>query len=88
MAFIRRFLLHVLPKGYQRIRYFGILAIRNRKTKLKRAQALLKHKVPLINPLHWKERLEQITGVHPDTCLYVEKGACKNWGLSLNSLYQ
>ena len=42
--FIRRFLLHVLPKGFQRIRYYGILSTRNRKTKLKKAQQLLNYK--------------------------------------------
>ena len=80
LEFIRRFLLHVLPKGFQRIRYFGILAIRNRKTKLKTVQSLLKHKVPAINPLHWKERLEQITGVHPDTCPFCGQKTLKELG--------
>jgi hypothetical protein len=32
--FIRRFLLHVLPHGFQRIRYFGFLANRYRAQKL------------------------------------------------------
>ena len=32
--FIRRFLMHVLPKGFVKIRYYGILATRNRKTVL------------------------------------------------------
>jgi hypothetical protein len=32
--FIRRFLLHVLPKGFMRIRYFGYLANRHRQQKL------------------------------------------------------
>jgi len=32
--FIRRFLLHVLPRGFVRIRYYGVLAVRNRKTLL------------------------------------------------------
>ena len=32
--FIRRFLLHVLPKGFMRIRYFGYLANRQRQEKL------------------------------------------------------
>lgn len=39
--FIRRFLLHVLPQGFHKIRYFGILAIRNRKVKLKDLQRQL-----------------------------------------------
>jgi hypothetical protein len=32
--FLRRFLLHVLPKGFQRIRNFGLLANRRRATSL------------------------------------------------------
>ena len=32
--FIRRFLMHILPKGFVKIRYYGILANRNKKTKL------------------------------------------------------
>jgi hypothetical protein len=34
--FIRRFLLHVLPEGFQRIRYYGFLAKRYREEKLAR----------------------------------------------------
>jgi len=40
LEFIRRFLLHVLPKGFTRIRYFGILSIRNRHSKLLACQQL------------------------------------------------
>lgn len=36
--FVRRFLLHVLPARFHKIRHFGLLAIRNRKTKLLAAQ--------------------------------------------------
>ena len=32
--FIRRFLMHVLPKGFVKVRYYGILSPRNKKTKL------------------------------------------------------
>ena len=79
--FIRRFLLHVLPKGFQRIRYFGILAIRNRKTKLKAVQTILKHQPPAINPLHWKERLEQLTGVDVDVCSFCGQKTLKVLGV-------
>lgn len=34
VEFIRRFLMHILPKGFVKIRYFGIIANRNKKTKL------------------------------------------------------
>ncbi len=39
--FLRRFLLHVLPGGFVRIRHFGFLANRGRTTKLARCRALL-----------------------------------------------
>jgi hypothetical protein len=39
--FIRRFLLHVLPKGFQRIRYYGFLCNRFRDQKLTRCRELL-----------------------------------------------
>ena len=39
--FIRRFLLHVLPKGFQRIRYYGFLANRYCEQKLARCRQLL-----------------------------------------------
>jgi hypothetical protein len=39
--FIRRFLLHVLPRGFQRIRQFGFLANRQRRYKLSRCRQLL-----------------------------------------------
>jgi len=39
--FIRRFLLHVLPKGYTRIRHLGFLASRSKATDLARCRRLL-----------------------------------------------
>jgi Putative transposase len=38
---MRRFLLHVLPEGFQRIRYYGFLANGNRQAKLARVRQLL-----------------------------------------------
>lgn len=40
IEFVRRFLMHVLPKGFVKIRYYGILAVRNRKTSLAICQKL------------------------------------------------
>jgi hypothetical protein len=39
--FIRRFLMHTLPAGFQRIRHYGLLASRNKKTLLERCRQLL-----------------------------------------------
>jgi hypothetical protein len=44
--FLRRFLLHVLPKGFVRIRYFGLLANRHRAQNLERCRALLRDATP------------------------------------------
>lgn len=42
--FIRRFLKHILPKGFVKIRYYGIMANRNKKTKLVLCRKLSKSK--------------------------------------------
>jgi hypothetical protein len=39
--FIRRFLLHALPPGFPRIRYYGLMANCHRATKLKLCRQLL-----------------------------------------------
>jgi len=44
LEFIRRFLLHVLPSGFMRIRYYGFFANRQRTEKLQRARRLLNDK--------------------------------------------
>jgi hypothetical protein len=41
--FIRRFLLHVLPTGFMRIRHYGLIANRAKRTKLAAARAALDH---------------------------------------------
>jgi len=40
-GFIRRFLLHVLPRGFHRIRHYGLLAGAARKARPERARQLL-----------------------------------------------
>jgi hypothetical protein len=41
VEFLRRFVLHILPKGLHKIRYFGFMANRHRQAKLVRCRALL-----------------------------------------------
>jgi hypothetical protein len=41
IEFLRRYCLHILPKGLHKIRYFGLLANRHRKAKLMQCRALL-----------------------------------------------
>lgn len=44
--FIRRFLSHVLPRGFHRIRHYGLLASASRKANIARARALLEVAAP------------------------------------------
>jgi len=41
LEFIRRFLLHVLPRGFMRIRHYGLLANRSKRTRLAHARVAL-----------------------------------------------
>ena len=64
--FIRRFLLHVLPDGFQRIRYYGFLGNRYREQKLAHCRKLLS--MPTAEPpaletaKDYRERYEALTG--------------------------
>lgn len=63
--FIRRFLLHVLPERFVRIRYFGLLAHRHRRRLLARCRELLGVRVaPAVEPIieSWSQRLLRLTG--------------------------
>jgi hypothetical protein len=44
--FVRRFLLHILPKGFVRVRYYGLLAHPRRADRLRQCRELLKNKLP------------------------------------------
>ncbi len=70
--FIRRFLLHVLPKGYMRIRHFGLLAGGSLNTGFEKASHLLQpdkaEKKPLKPNTPWWERLKNLTGFDALAC--------------------
>ena len=55
--FIRRFLLHVLPKGFHRIRHYGLLASAGRKANVAHARALLAVP-PVVEPAETVEPTE------------------------------
>ena len=48
--FIRRFLLHVLPKGFHRIRHYGLLASPGCKANIARARELIAATMPTVDP--------------------------------------
>jgi hypothetical protein len=76
--FIRRFLLHVLPDGFQRIRYYGFLGNRYRKQKLDQCRRLL----GMPNPADatntaekdYRDRYEQLTGISLRQCPECKQG--------------
>jgi len=58
--FIRRFLSHVLPKGFHRIRHYGLFANGNRATNIARARALLSVHMPT------KDQADNVEDANPD----------------------
>lgn len=67
--FIRRFLLHVLPNGFMRIRHFGFLANRSRKLKLDRCRVLLNLESPTTTTRKSARQLmSEVTGCDLSRC--------------------
>ena len=50
LEFLERFLLHVLPSGFMRIRHYGLLANRHKRERLAQARAALNHPAPPPTP--------------------------------------
>jgi hypothetical protein len=77
--FIRRFLLHVLPNGFQRIRYYGFLGNRYRQTKLAQCRRLLGmresdllHVAP--DDEDYRDQYEDLTGTSLRQCPECKRG--------------
>jgi hypothetical protein len=79
MEFLRRFLLHTLPKGFVRIRHYGLYAGSNVNSKLAAAQALLAPEDTASKPSEstllalspsapWWERFLALTGIDVMRC--------------------
>ena len=73
--FIGRFMRHILPSGFYKIRYYGLLASAN-STKKQQCDALIGKAlhVPLLQGLAAKKVLLIITGEDPDSCPKCKKG--------------
>ena len=67
--FLRRFLLHVVPRGFMRIRHFGLLANRTRRGALTQCRALL-GQAPTVDtpPASVAVLLHRLTGVDVARC--------------------
>jgi hypothetical protein len=75
--FLRRFLLHVVPRGLMRIRHFGLLANRTRRATLARCRALLGQPPPQDAQLESVVALMQrLTGIDIARC--PGRGGCSS----------
>ena len=76
--FIRRFLLHVLPEGFQHIRSYGFLANRYREAKIALCRKLLGTPKPacdeLTETLDYRDRYERLTGISLRDCPVCGRG--------------
>jgi hypothetical protein len=81
--FLRRYLMHVLPAGFHRIRYYGLFANRHRAANLERCRALLGAAPPQSQAVDadcedpaeaWQEQLRRLTGVDPNRCPACKQG--------------
>ena len=73
--FLRRFLMHVLPNGFQRIRHYGLLGNRHRAENLARCRELLGVVAPSTVPQRdYRERHRQLTGQDPLQCPHCRIG--------------
>jgi Putative transposase/Transposase zinc-binding domain len=79
--FVCRFLLHVLPHGFVRIRHFGIQANVCRAQLLDQARQALHAPVPLqpdkSGQESWQALFERLTGRDPNRCPYCGRGTLR-----------
>ena len=76
--FIRRFLLHILPNNFVKIRHYGLLSNRNRKTKLRRCREIFgvgsNREQQSTESVGWERLLFELTGIDPRICPCCKKG--------------
>lgn len=72
--FIRRFLLHILPPHFMKIRYYGILGNKNKKKRLLKCKILTRTKIYIKKQLPTLELLKQTLGKDFNLCPHCKKG--------------
>ena len=74
--FIRRFLLHVLPEKFVKVRYYGLLANRKSQTMLHQCRKLLETVQTSNKNVHetWQDFLLRVCGLDLITCPFCKKG--------------
>lgn len=74
IEFIRRFLMHIVPKRFVRIRYYGYLANRNRKIKLNACLALFRKKQQRKVKCSLIQTFKELLGIDVSRCPICRKG--------------
>lgn len=96
MTFIGRMVQHILPKGFQRIRYYGLQATKtfNKWVKviregLKKAGRVIKGVYEVIRAKSYRERYREISGRDPMICRYCghEMELWKRWHPKYGTIY-
>src|SRR5438093_921685 len=73
--FLRRFLLHVVPDGFVRIRHFGLLANRRRAAALAQCRVLLRQPPPPVElPETVRDLMLRVTGLDIERCPVCQQG--------------
>lgn len=73
--FIRRFLLHVVPKGLQRLRHYGFLANRTKKQSLGRCRELLRYEPVKREKKTTRKMMKEVSGLDVLQCPRCKRGA-------------
>ena len=75
--FIRRFLLHVLPDGFVRIRHFGFLANRYKKQNIQHCREIIGYSEPTPEPpeKNYQQRVLELTGIDITLCPCCNNGS-------------
>ncbi|NOQ74458.1 MAG: IS91 family transposase [Crocinitomix sp.] len=72
--FLRRFCQHILPKGFVRMRHYGILASRNKATELNIAKSELGMEAWTKSEVDWKTIAREKLNLNPDLCAKCKVG--------------
>lgn len=95
-TFIGRMVHHVFPKGFQRIRYYGVQATKTFaklqgliQEALAKIKGLVKGAIRIIAPLTYRQRYQQSTGRDPLRCphCHAEMGVWKIWHPKYGVIY-
>jgi hypothetical protein len=72
--FLRRFCQHILPRGFVRIRHYGLLSTARRKQLRELQQSFGIRVLKIKEKKHWKDICREHLGYNPDTCPRCGKG--------------